>query len=161
MANTFSHAPRPRGAPRETATAQVCGGAAVADLQALDHVPRGARIAVAATPSDCGSWPLTGLDHLASLAIIRREAFVDTEWDMAGALLMQPIYNLDLDANDEQDVLLAAPDCPEEQDLSDLLADLPRHRMDFVWIFGSGQPEVPWLHLVDQGPHGRLYRIVR
>jgi hypothetical protein len=136
------------------------GSNAVADLRVLDKVPRGARIAVLRSKSFCGPWVLSGLDHLASLAIIRREAFVNTQWDVAGAQLMRPIYNLGYGFNSSESGLVnsQAKDCGDP--LATVLAGVPRDRFDYVWAIGS-EPQVPWLKPIAAGPDGHLYRIVR
>ena len=50
----------------------------------VPEVPMGARIAVLAHSSECGVWPLAGRNHAPSLAIARRHAFVNTQWDIPG-----------------------------------------------------------------------------
>ncbi len=134
------------------------GAAAVADLAVLDTVPRGSRIAVLATTSLCNGWPMNGYDHLASLMIIRREAFVNTEWDIPGALLMRPIYNLDYSYNSSDSVIIDGerPGCG--QPVARRLAQIPQTRFDYVWIVNSPE-SASWLLPVGAGPHGRLYRI--
>ncbi|KPF67871.1 hypothetical protein IP88_12030 [alpha proteobacterium AAP81b] len=134
------------------------GADAEADLGVLAAVPRGARIAVIARPSGNTTWTLTGLDHLASLAIVRREAFVNTQWDQPGAQLMRPIYNRDHGYNDSFSVaLVQRPNQPGRR-LGAILAGLPHDRFDFVWSFDAPLAK-PWLREVARGPHGRLYRI--
>ncbi|HEX4181222.1 MAG TPA: hypothetical protein VHY32_10565 [Caulobacteraceae bacterium] len=137
------------------------GEAAVAELKALDAVPRGSRIAVMATPSYCESWQLHGREQLPSLAIIRREAFVNTEWDVSGAQLMRPVYNEGRGFNDSTSSFLTGlhKSC-QGRTLPVMLAALPRDRFDFIWVFDRAVPPTPWLRPVFAGPHGRLYAIV-
>lgn len=135
------------------------GTAAVADLAALDHVPPGSRIAVLAVPSTCLGRVLTGRDHLASLAIPRRDAFVDTEWDAPGQQLMRPIYNLGRGFNDASAVITPGGRCAGGLTVAASLAALPRDRFDFVWVFDGRAPPLAWLKPVYTSPDARLYRI--
>ncbi len=66
------------------------GTRAEADLAVLDTVPMGSRIAVAAA---CGGrWQMDGFQHLPSMAVVRRDAFVNTNFDINGAQPMDVIY---------------------------------------------------------------------
>ena len=137
------------------------GAAMEAELAALVHVPRGARIAALSTEGHCDSFVLRGYEHLASYAITRRDAFVNTQWDDPGSQIVRPVYNLGHGFNDRLSVLVSRPRrwCFGET-LETRLATLPRDRFDFVWMFGE-QAQRPWLALVFEGPQGRLYRIVK
>lgn len=135
------------------------GSAAVADLEALDSVPRGSRIAVMSSPTACEDWHLKGFDHLASLAIVRREAFVNTQWDIAGSQLLRPLYNRGRGFNDAISTRMAGKrSACDGTPLPQMLAGLPRDRFDYVWVFDDAA-DAPWLRPVFAGPHGRLYRI--
>jgi hypothetical protein len=131
---------------------------AVAELKSLEKVPVGARIAVLRSESICGPWILGGLDHLASLAIIRREAFVNTQWDFAGAQLMRPIYNEGHGFNSSSSGLVntLAADCG--QPVPEVIAAIPRNRFDFVWAMDTELKET-WLQPVATGPSSHLYKI--
>jgi hypothetical protein len=133
------------------------------DLAVLDRVPRGSRIATFAYRSDCPGWTPSTLEHVPSLAIVRRSAFVNSEFAYAGQNLMSPIYNLGRDFNGVPSNLIARREEPcGGRPLPAMLAALPRDRFDFVWIFEALPPaDMAWLRPVAAGPHGRLYRIVR
>ncbi len=133
------------------------GVAAEAELAVLAKVPRGARIAVIARPGSSAGWVMPAHDLLPGLAIVRREAFVDTLWDLQNPQLLRPIYNRGLGYNDAADVALGAMDS-DGRPLAAILAGLPRDRFDFVWSFDAPLSE-PWLREVARGPHGRLYAV--
>ncbi|MFN2473016.1 MAG: hypothetical protein ABR588_03725 [Sphingomicrobium sp.] len=143
-----------------------CDGASVAksrDLAALAHVPAGSRIAAFAPETICAEWPFSGHDHLASLAIGRRSAFVNTQWDIPGASWMRPIYNRGRGYNDETSTKLASsrfPACYGPK-LIDRLDHLPRDRFDYVWTFDEpvSVSRYPWLRPRSSGPSGTLYAI--
>lgn len=132
------------------------------DLAALGQVPMGARIAVLGHSSECGVWPLGGRSHAASLAIPRRHAFVNTEWDIPGQHLMRPIYNLGFGFNDPRSAELFNPvyGCPGYR-VRTFLRYLPRDRFDYVWIWEADAPPsaLHWLIPVYTGPTSRLYAI--
>jgi hypothetical protein len=137
------------------------GQAAEADLLALDHVTRGSRIAAFAPPTYCMSWQMRGFEHLPSLAIIRREAFVNTQWDTLGAQLMRPIYNDGRGFNEGSSAALGGVGKCTGPTFATKLQTLPRERFDYVWAFHAPVAQVPWLRLVFAGPDGRLYAVVR
>jgi hypothetical protein len=132
------------------------------DLAALQKVPMGARIAVLAHSSECGVWPLAGRNHAASLAIVRRHAFVNTQWDIPGQHLMRPIYNEGQGFNDSRSVELFNPvfGCPGFR-VRTFLRYLPQDRFDYVWIWEAEAPPAAfsWLTPVYTGPTARLYAI--
>lgn len=136
------------------------GRDAVTDLSVLATVPVGARIAVLAPPSTMAGWALPGHDHLPSLAIARREAFVNTEWDTAAPQLMRPVYNRDYGFNEALSARLR-PTGRRTGGMSAArwLAALPRQRFDYVWSFDAPLT-APWLRETTHGIHGRLYKIV-
>ena len=139
--------------------------AAERDLAALRLVPEGARIVVFAPDSGCSDWRLSGNDTLAGLAIGRRRAFVNTEWDTPGASWMRPLYNRERGYNDSLSVQVANPNYARcaAPPVADRLGKLPRDRFDFVWLFGVTVPDgaFPWLAKRYAGPSGTLYAIRR
>jgi hypothetical protein len=72
-----------------TASAALYGKEWAREAKALDHVPRGARmVSFVGFPCDNG-WTHSRLEHLPSLAIVRREAFANDQWTVAGSHLVQ------------------------------------------------------------------------
>jgi len=134
------------------------------DLTALKDVPQGSRIAVVAVRSLCNGWVLTSLDHAPSLAIVWKNAFTNTVWDLPGQQILKPIYNLKFGYNSVPSDLLATKErtC-DGRPMEDILASLPRNRFDFVWILAPDHPAEyrPWLQFLYRGPNSRLYKIIR
>lgn len=110
------------------------------DLRALEHVERGARIAVLTPNRMFESWENSGLSHVPSLAIVRRDAFVNTQWDNAGSQLMRPIYNAGRDFNDDVSSKLKMRPKGQGRTLDDMITKLPRDRFDYVWLFRMDLP---------------------
>lgn len=143
------------------------GRAALAEqeLAVLNGVPNGARIASFATDSVCGPWPMTGYDHLPSMAIVRRRAFVNSEWDLPTAIPTRPLYNRGRGYNDASSTVIGDPafvHC-NGPSIGERLDHLPQDRFDYVWTFSApiASERYPWLREEARGPSGVLYRIVR
>ena len=131
----------------------------VADLRAIETIPRGSRIAMLTASSGCDTWALKGFDHVGSLAVVRREAFTNSYWDLPGQSLMRPAYNSGRDFNDVLSSLFTGPRTAcGARPFAERLAALPRDRFDYVWIFGA-EANRSWLELRFSGPNGRFYRI--
>lgn len=130
-----------------------------AELGPIEQVPAGARIATLSYATGCDSWPLFGFDHVSALAIARKHAFVNSEWDIGDTQLMRPIYNDGRDFNEVQSSYVAKPGtaCSGEP-LQTRLATLPRDRFDFVWSF-VGPLGASGLVPVARGRLGILYRV--
>lgn len=106
-----------------------------AQLAALDHVPRGARVA-AFVGKPCGiPWSGPRLDHLPALAIVRRDAFVNDQWTLAGAQLLRVRAPEPRFAGDPSQ-LVVPNGCkhPEWRMVDDALRTVPRHAFDYVWL---------------------------
>jgi hypothetical protein len=130
------------------------------ELHAIDQMPQGARIEVIAPLRMCKSWANEGYSHLPSLAIIRRNAFANSEWDIPGQQLMQPIAARGTLYNTATSLALPGSGCSGKT-VEEMLAGLPRDRFDYVWMFKIKAPasSSAWLTPVFQGPRGTLYAI--
>ncbi len=106
-------------------------------LVALDHVPRGARVA-AFTRRTCGvEWSTNRMEHLSALAIVRRHAFSNDQWDVSGAENMTVIKNDAPGFAVDPSQLLVPAACPGGAPWmtpGQALARLPRAAFDYVWL---------------------------
>jgi hypothetical protein len=130
------------------------------ELAALDHIPRGSRIAAFAVYGNAVFLaPLNRLSHLPNFAILRKEAFTNTQWDVPNGQMMRPVYNRAWGFNGSGSSTMNSGQ-PNDRwpTLAKRIDSLPRGRFDFVWVFDRAIDR-PWLRLVFRGPHGRLYRI--
>ncbi len=107
-------------------------------LSALEIIPNGSRI-LALRVFNCA--PATWVNdfeynHLADMAIIRRDAFVNTQWHVPGAQPMLPIYNQDTDfGSDPSQYVWDGPCAPRGgNNLTDVLRTFPRNRFDYLWL---------------------------
>jgi hypothetical protein len=106
-------------------------------LEALNHIPRGARL-VTFVGFDCMEpWALRRDSHLSGLALVRRAAFSNDQWRIAGSTPITVIApGLGKYGTDPSELVLPEP-CPIYPDfmtISTALADLPRARFDYVWV---------------------------
>jgi hypothetical protein len=106
------------------------------ELVALDHVPRGARL-VTFTGGTCRMpWKMSRLEHLAGLALVRRDAYANDQWSMAGGQLLTVRY---LDgtwfAMDPSQIVVREP-CYRQRWITteQSLTWFPRDAFDYVWL---------------------------
>ncbi|SFS05251.1 hypothetical protein [Sphingomonas jatrophae] len=136
-------------------------------LEALDHVPRGSRILVLINLPCSGVWHYSRMDHLGSVAIARREAFVNGQWAMAGAQLLSIRHKAAGRFAGDPTQLLRPERCHRngEPRLADTVANFPRAAFDYFWMIDRPVNEGvsdPDLRRVWQGARsGILYRVVR
>jgi hypothetical protein len=106
------------------------------ELEALDHVPEGARL-VAFVGRECREeWAKHRLEHLPALATVRRHAFSNDQWTMAGAQLLRVDYppGGDFVADPSQIVVPQGCAAPEWRTIERSLAEFPRGAFDYVWL---------------------------
>lgn len=132
-------------------------------LEALDHVPPGARVySIVGHP--CDGWAMTRDDHLPSLVIERRNGFTNDQWVIAGANLLELRYR---DAGwfgyDPSQIVL--PDGCARLEVGRIgwrLSRFPRAAFDYLWLIDPPAFDHQLLggaQLVWQGPRAALYRL--
>jgi hypothetical protein len=137
-----------------------------AKLEALDHVPRGARL-VSLVGQHCDElWALPRNSHLPAMAIVRRHAFSNDQWAIAGANLLSVRYRQagHFMADPSQIVRPAECDSSEHWSPDQALAALPRDAFDYVWLIDLPQPDprlAGGLTLVWRGNGSLLYAVDR
>jgi len=134
-------------------------------LQALPHIPRGARVAALIAPPCPRGWNVPRIVHLPSIAIVRRDAFVNDQFDMPGAQLVEvgPSIPRAWAYHSSEQVRLPGCDRPEPL-LADRIEEIPRGVFDHVWLIGvdpANRPRQPWLRLLWSDERSALYAIVR
>jgi len=136
-----------------------------AQLEALDHIPRYSRV-FALSNLTCLSvphWPR--LDHIEAFAIIRREAFVNGQWTMAGAQLLTIDYPAARGFDGDPTQVLRPGRCrqPGSYTYPSVIGLFPRKAFDYLWLINFAPahrpPYDPGLELIWDGPRAALYRI--
>ncbi len=104
-------------------------------LVALDKVPVGARLVSFVGHTCRMPWALNRNWHLPAIATVRRGAYSNNQWEMAGAQLMRPMK---VDAgyfrHDPSQVVIAGRCRNKWKTLDWSLANLPRGAFDYVWL---------------------------
>ena len=138
-------------------------------LQALNDVPRGASIAVLTRPPSCEQWRAPRVAHLGSLAIVRRDAFVNSQWDASGGQqLLTPLRARGTDFNADPSQYIEVPPGGCDGDLNAALAQriaqIPRDRFEYVWLLDvdtSRLADLPGLRRLYQDDRSALYVLNR
>ncbi|MFM7376634.1 MAG: hypothetical protein ACKO1O_00645 [Erythrobacter sp.] len=137
-----------------------------ATLPALDHIPEGARVAFFVVKPCAAPWPLPVLDHVGAMALVRRNAFVNDQWQRPGVnLLKVRLPAAGAFAHDPSQLVLRE-DCPvgTRPPLSQALAALPRGVFTNIWIVGEVPDRItppPGFVEVPGAGSGRLYAAAR
>ncbi|WBO21011.1 hypothetical protein [Sphingomonas abietis] len=135
-----------------------------AHLAAIDHIPRGARIySLVAPPCERG-WDGPRLDHLPSLAIVRRDAFVNDQWADDGAQLIRVRLPIPAAFASSPSQLVRLKECRRPEPLlDDRIAQFPHTQFDMLWLIAvpaRSRPQMPWLQPVWADSTDALYRII-
>ena len=106
------------------------------ELAALDHVPWGARLVTFVGRPCIEEWAMSRRLHLPAMAIVRRHAFSNDQWTMAGAQLLQVRYRAGWPYIRDPTEVVTSRRCPREvwRTLDTSLATFPRDGFDYVWI---------------------------
>lgn len=112
------------------------------ELAALDHVPHGARLVSFVGRRCVEPWAMSRLLHIPGLAIVRRHAFSNDQWTMAGAQLLQVRYKPGWPFIRDPSQIIVHRHCPGEiwRSLDQALAALPRDAFDYVWLIAPPGP---------------------
>ena len=128
-----------------TLSLALAANAQAAKLEALDQLPRGARL-VTLIGQECGRhWALPRDSHLAGMAIVRREAFSNDQWAIEGANLLTVRYREAGHFSADPSQIVRPAECAKVPLLSvdQALAAIPRQAFDYVWAVDLSPPEEP------------------
>jgi hypothetical protein len=106
------------------------------ELAALDHIPNGARMVSFVGRPCVENWAMTRLLHLPGMAIVRRNAFSNDQWTMAGAQLLTVRYRPGWPFLRDATQIVTERHCPLEfwRDIDSALQLIPRDAFDYVWL---------------------------
>ena len=115
-------------------------------LTMLDAVPHGGRLGYLYAKPDCDGWILTPDEKLASYAVERRDAFVNTLFMVDNASLAT-IRDPELQAHWTSESQRVKVDCPghqlDEKALRQSLYAMRRAGFDAIWISGVATQDLP------------------
>jgi hypothetical protein len=108
------------------------------ELRALEHVPIGARLVTFVGTNCRNDWMMSRLDHLPSIALVRRRAYANDQWAMAGAQLLTTRYDQAGDFVADPSQLTTDVRCTFApwRPIGESLATFPRASFDYVWLVG-------------------------
>ena len=135
-------------------------------LQAIDHLPRGARVATF-VGRPCGKeWKLPRNTHLGAMVIVRREGFSNDQWVIEGANLLGLNYRGAGRFAADPSQMVQPNDCRRREywpvDYS--LLHVPRDGFDYVWLVDPlpyDERLVQDMQMVWRGEGSILYRLPR
>ena len=129
---SFSSAPAARRSACGSTT-----GAYDRELAALDHVPHGARMVSFVGRPCVEPWAMSRLLHLPGMAIVRRHAFSNDQWTMAGAQLLHGPLHARLAVHPRSYPGRHPAPLPRARSggrSNVALANFPRDAFDYVWL---------------------------
>lgn len=134
-----------------------------AELAALRNIPKGSRV-LGLVGKPCGTtWAVHRLDHLPSMAIVRRQAFINDQWQASGAQLLTVTYKAagNFASDPSQFVIEARCERRERMAFSRAMASFPRAAFDYVWIVQQPQEAADYrgLRRVWRKGNSALYRV--
>jgi hypothetical protein len=136
------------------------------ELKALDQIPREARLLSLVGRPCKEDWSVHRLEHLPGLALARRHAFSNDQWNLAGGQLLT-VHNPEAGkfANDPSQFVFA-PQCARinRERYADALRAFPRAGFDYLWVINA--PNDPGADLGGLQPiwhlgRSSVYRVIR
>lgn len=146
----------------QTITYQQRAQAQQAELGAIGAIPHGAAILSLVARGCSGPLGNALYDHLASMAVVRRDAFVNDQWDIAGQQLLGIRYRIAAPYLSDPSQLVLPPTCPDVRTRFDTaIAGFNRRAFHYVWTIGfpPGRAKAPDLTLVWSNGRSALYRV--
>ncbi len=117
-----------------TASMAIAGKRQAEQLKALDYVLMGSRVAVLVW-DECEQWSMRRSDHLGAIATVRREAYTNDHWPMAGASLMTVRYPPAGWFQRDPSQIVRDPGCRHEGwSVRAALNNLPWEAFDYLWL---------------------------
>jgi len=106
-------------------------------LEALSVIPEHARIVNFTSPRCPGEWGFPWITHYGGLAIARKHAFVNEQWNTPGMNLLSIHYPAAGAFESDESQIVKGPGCVSPKPtLSQALAAFPAKAFTHVWIVG-------------------------
>lgn len=133
-------------------------------LVALNYIERGARVAVVARYPCPRLWRRWRIEHMGSIALLRREAFVNSQWDVPGAQLLKPLAAKGTQWNSDPSQFIGGRICGNDmrREFRGRIKAIPLDRFDYVWLLDipTDPPQVyPHLKQLYADERTVLYKI--
>ncbi len=136
-----------------------------ATLAILDDLPKNSRLISFVYKPCTVDWAKHRRDHLPAMALVRRGAFTNDQWDLAGSQLIRVKY---LEGsrwtNDPSQLVTGGPCRRDWRTMAAAVENFPREKFDYLWIIGKPKRmmiDENGLQVMQQDEKGVLYRIVQ
>jgi len=135
-----------------------------AKLEALNHVPMGARV-LSLVYTGCGNeWSLPRNTHLGAMTIVRRHGFSNDQWVTAGLNLLDLRYHEARPFASDPSQIVRIPRCAARLywTLPAALRAIPPGKFDYLWLIDTPVPDprlVQGLQPVWRGGGSILYHM--
>jgi hypothetical protein len=130
------------------------------ELGALDHLPRGATVLTLVEMGCDGAQPR--LEHIAGMATVRRDAFVNVLWTIKGLQLLRDRMPQAAPFRDDPSEFVSSARCASHQPARAAFATAPLNAFSHVWLIGvpaDERPRNPRLAPVWAAASSVLYRV--
>lgn len=106
------------------------------ELAALERLPVGAKLVSFVGETCYNEWTMTRLQHLPGLALVRRFAYTNDQWSMAGAQMLTVRYRAARPFAHDPSQITTSTQCPTEwwRPIAISLVRFPRDAFDYVWL---------------------------
>lgn len=146
-----------------TASLAIASNDQQAKLEAIDHMPMGARVASLAGRACRDEWKLPRNGHLGAMVMVRRHGFSNDQWVIDGTnLLTLRSREAGLFSADPSQIVAPNGCKPRPWWIDRALARLPRDQFDYVWMIDAPSYDpalVAGMTPVWRGRGSVLYRI--
>jgi hypothetical protein len=128
-----------------TASMAIAWNRQAVQLRALDHIEKGSRVAVLVWDR-CERWALRRSDHLGAIATVRKEAYTNDHWPMAGSTLMTARYPAAGWFQRDPSQIVRDPGCRHEGwSVRAALYNLPHDAFDYLWLVDMRPIPADWV----------------
>lgn len=133
------------------------------ELAALSHIPSHARVLALVGKPCRTTWAVHRLDHLPSMATVRRRAFSNDQWQASGAQLLTVTYAQAGAFAADPSQFVTETSCARRERMAypRAIASFPRGAFDHVWVIQQPDEvaELFDLHLVWHDGRSALYKV--
>jgi hypothetical protein len=136
-----------------------------AKLEALDHVPMGARVASMVGQDHCNlGWAMPRNSHLGGLVIVRKHGFSNDQWSIQGQNLLDLHYHEPGLYRADPSQMVRAMNCRRRTAwrVDYAFSKLPRDKLDYLWMIDAPPIDPKWVEGIQpvwRGPGSILYRL--
>jgi hypothetical protein len=136
-----------------------------AKLEALNHVPMGARVASMVGQEKCNrAWNMPRNSHLGGLVIVRKHGFSNDQWSIQGQNLLDLHYHEPGLYRADPSQMVRAMHCRARTAwrVDYAFSKLPHDKLDYLWMIDPPPIDPKWVEGMEEVWRGKgsvLYRL--